>query len=473
MRPEMAGYRGQVETESRDNSGAHQTRAASEGQHRGETMQLQLFDEYPEQTGDGIIEKMVRPSNLLKAFQRVKRNGGAPGVDGMTVNELGMRLRGELSRASEQIAAGTYRPKPVRRVEIPKAGGGTRELGIPTVLDRVLQQALLQVLTPVFDPQFSKSSYGFRPGRGAHQAVKQMQSHIQSGHQWVVDVDLAKFFDRVNHDVLMGIVRRRVTDRRALLLIRRFLESGIMAGGLSSPTLQGTPQGGPLSPLLSNIILDVLDKELESRHHRFCRYADDCNVYVRSKRAGERLMSSMTRFLERKLRLQVNQQKSAVDRPSKRQFLGYSVLARKTAPLTVALDRESRMKAKARPILRAGRGRQIAATIQALAPKIRGWASYYQHCDVKAAFERFDEWLRRRIRAIYWRHWKRPRTRQRELEKRGIDPERAWKSANNGRGPWWNAGASHMNLAVKTQELRAHGYVSLLEEYQRLKRSAG
>ena len=436
-------------------------------------MQLELFDTFPEQPGDGIIEKMVRPGNLLRAYQRVKSNGGAPGVDGMTIDDLGKQIRGLLEHACEQIAAGTYQPQPVRQVEIPKPGGGTRKLGIPTVLDRVLQQALLQVLTPVFDPQFSKSSFGFRPGRGTHDAVRQAQKHIQSGRRWVVDIDLAKFFDRVNHDVLMNRVARRVTDRRALLLIRRYLQAGTMVGGLTSPTMEGTPQGGPLSPLLSNIMLDALDKELEKRDHRFCRYADDFNVYVKSRRAGERLMTSLTQFLKRKLRLEVNQQKSAVDRPWRRQFLGYSVLAKKTAPLTVAPDRERRMKAKVRPLLRTGRGRKISQTVADLTPKIRGWASYYSLCETKAAFERFDDWCRRRIRAIYWRHWKRPKTRFKELLRRGIDRERARKSAWNGRGPWWNAGASHMNQALDTLRLRSIGYVSLLEEFQCLKRSAG
>jgi RNA-directed DNA polymerase len=436
-------------------------------------MQLQLFDDYPEQSGDVIIEKMVRKSNLLRAYQRVKSNGGAPGIDGMTVAEFGEQLRGLLARSGEEIAAGTYKPQPVRQVEIPKPGGGSRKLGIPTVLDRVLQQALLQVLTPLYDPQFSTSSFGFRPGRGTHHAVKRAQEHVQAGYRWVVDVDLAKFFDRVNHDVLMGIMTRRVKDKRALLLIRRYLQAGAMIGGLTSPTMEGTPQGGPLSPLLSNIMLDILDKELEKRGHRFCRYADDCNVYVKSRRAGERLMKSMTRFLERRLRLQINQQKSAVDRPWRRQFLGYSVLSSKKAPLIISPDREKRMREKAKPLLRAGRGRKIASTLASLAPKIRGWASYYKLCDAKAAFERFDEWLRRRIRVIYWRQWKRPNTRRKELIRQGIDPERAWKSASNGRGPWWNSGASHMNHAIPTRHLRALGYISLLEEFQRLKSSAG
>jgi RNA-directed DNA polymerase len=435
-------------------------------------MQLELFDALPGLPGCDVIERMVRPGNMLKAFQRVKRNGGAPGVDGKTIEDLGENLNVALTSACKEIAAGTYRPQPVRTVEIPKPGGGTRKLGIPTVLDRVVQQALLQVLTPVFDPEFSKWSFGFRPGIGTHDAVRQAREHIQDGYRWVVDVDLEKFFDRVNHDVLMAILARRIEDREALRLIRRFLEAGMMVGGLTSPTQQGTPQGGPLSPLLSNVMLDRLDRELEKRGHRFCRYADDCNIYVRSRRAGERLMNSMTHFLAQRLRLQVNLKKSAVDRPWKRQFLGYSVTADRKAPLRIAPDREKRMRVRARQILRPGRGRNIAQTVALLAPKIRGWAAYYQLCDVKAAFERFDGWVRRRIRAIYWRQWKWPRTRFKELRKRGLDRQQAARSAGNGRGPWWNAGAPHMNLAVPTRCMRTLGYVSLLEELQRLKCSA-
>lgn len=435
-------------------------------------MQLLLFDTVPEQPGDEIIKKAMHLSNLLKAYQRVKRNAGAPGVDGITVQRFGCDLAATLKRVSQEVTTGEYRPQPVRTVEIPKSNGGVRMLGIPTVRDRVVQQALLQVLLPVFDPGFSKWSFGFRPRVGAHAAVRQAQAHIRDGNRWVVDVDLEKFFDRVNHDVLMSILARRIKDKGALRLIRSFLQSGAMAGGLTSPSLEGTPQGGPLSPLLSNIMLDILDKELEKRGHRFCRYADDCNVYVRSRRAGERLMASMTTFLSKKLRLTVNQQKSAVDRPWRRQFLGYSVTSKKDVPLRIAPNKEKNLKAKSRLVLRPGRGQNVAETMRSLAPKIRGWASYYQLCDVKAALERFDDWMRRRIRTILWRQWKRPKTRIKNMRKRGLDYERARKSAVNGRGPWWNAGAPHMNCSVRTSELRALGYVSLLEEWQRLKRSA-
>ena len=435
-------------------------------------MQLQLFDSFPAQPADRIIQKVVRPGNLLKAYQRVKRNGGAPGVDGQTVEQLGQNLAAALKRITEELVEGNYQPSPVRQVEIPKANGGVRKLGIPTVTDRVVQQALLQVLTPVFDPGFSKWSFGFRPQTGTHAAIRQARKHIHDGYWWTVDVDLEKFFDTVSHDVLMSLLARRIQDKSALKLIRRFLQSGAMIGGLSSPSLEGTPQGGPLSPLLSNVMLDVLDKELEKRGHRFCRYADDCNIYVRTRRAGERLMKTLTSFLSRKLRLTVNRQKSAVAKASQRQFLGYSVTAHKQARLKVAPEREKRLRVKLRQFLRPARGRNLKETLIVVGPKLTGWAAYYQLCEVKSTFERLDEWIRRRIRVIIWRQWKRPRTRFKEMVKRGLERDRARKSASNGRGPWWNAGASHMNQTFTTKRLREMGYVSLLEEWQRLKRSA-
>ena len=435
--------------------------------------QLLLFEGDTAEAGHFILEEAMRTSNLMRAYRRVKRNGGAPGVDGMTVNELGRFLQFNWQSIREQILAGTYRPHPVLRKEIPKPGGGTRSLGIPTALDRLIQQALLQVLNPIFDPEFSEESYGFRPGRGTQDAVLRAKGHVGAGYRWVVDIDLAKFFDRVNHDALMARVARKVKDKEALRLIRRFLKAGVMACGLVSPTIEGTPQGGPLSPLLSNIMLDGLDKELERRGHRFCRYADDCNIYVRSRRAGERLKASLTQFLEKKLKLKVNESKSAVDRPWKRQFLGYSMTPNREPRLKVAPDREKRFKRGMRPLLRAGRGRSIHDTLKQITPKIRGWVNYYQLCDVKAAFERLDGWIRRRIRCLYWRQWKRPKTRRKQLIIRGLDVERARKSAGNGRGPWWNAGASHINHAVPIRELRGLGLISFLEEFQRFKFSTG
>lgn len=419
-----------------------------------------------------LMEQVVRRENLLAAYERVRANKGAPGVDGMTTDDLAGFCRGHWPRIREQLLGGTYVPQPVRKVEIPKPDGkGVRTLGIPTVLDRLIQQALLQVLTPLFDPGFSDASFGFRPGRGTHDAVLRAREHIAAGHRWVVDMDLEKFFDRVNHDILMSRVARKVKDKRVLKLVRRYLQAGIMEGGIVSPRTEGTPQGGPLSPLLSNVLLDELDKELERRGHRFVRYADDCNVYVRSQAAGERVLDSLEKFLARRLRLTVNRAKSAVARPWERKFLGYSVTAHKEPKLKASPQSVKRLKDKLRPMLRAGRGRSLARVCRELGPVLRGWVAYYRLSEVKATFEASDEWLRRKLRCIVWRQWRRARTCFKELCRAGLDRVRAAASAYNGRGPWWNAGASHMNQALPTRTLRAAGLLSLLEEHRRLARA--
>jgi RNA-directed DNA polymerase len=411
-----------------------------------------------------LIERMLERGNMLKALRAVEANQGAAGVDGMEVKQLRDYLREHWAETREQILSGAYEPRPVRRVDIPKPGGGTRMLGIPTVLDRLIQQAIHQILSPLWEEGFSAHSYGFRPGRSAAQAVKAAQAHIRSGKRWVVDVDLEKFFDRVNHDVLMARVARKVKDQRMLKLIRRYLESGILQQGLVEQRAEGTPQGGPLSPLLSNILLDDLDKELEKRGHRFCRYADDCNIYVGSRRAGGRVMESLTRFLKEMLKLAVNPKKSAVDRPWNRKFLGFSTTAHRECRVRVAPQAVERFKDVMREKFREGRGRNLRAFLESLKLKLRGWASYFSVAETRKVFEDLDQWLRRKLRCMEWRKWKKPRTRMRKLIALGLERGRARESAFNGRGPWWSAGASHMNAALPTAYLRRMGLISLLDE---------
>lgn len=413
------------------------------------------------------MEAAVERSNMLCAYERVVKNQGAPGVDGLTVAEFKPWLQAHWPSVRQALLAGEYMPAAVRKVEIPKPQGGVRTLGIPTVLDRLIQQSLNQVLQPLFDPGFSESSYGFRPGRNAHQAVKAAQGYVAEGKRWVVDLDLEKFFDRVNHDVLMARVARKVRDERVLKLIRRYLEAGLMEGGVMSTRTEGTPQGGPLSPLLSNILLDDLDRELERRGLSFCRYADDCNIYVGSKRAGERVMQAVTAFLERRLKLKVNASKSAVARPWQRKFLGYSMTWHKKPKLKIAQPSRERLAENVRKTLREARGGSLKRAIERLNPVLRGWVAYFRLTEVKGVLEELDGWIRHKLRALLWRQWKRVYTRVKHLMRAGIDRQRAWLSATNGHGPWWNGGASHMNAAYPKSWFDRMGLVSLLDTRQR------
>lgn len=416
----------------------------------------------------GLMEAVCERGNLWLAYERVTRNKGAAGVDGIGVSEFKGHLQQHWLTIKAKLLAGTYIPQAVRRVDIPKPQGGVRTLGIPTLTDRLIQQALHQVLSPIFEAAFSESSYGFRPGRNAHQAVKAAKQYVAEGRRVVVDMDLEKFFDRVNHDLLMAKLAKKVGDGRVLKLIRRYLEAGMMAEGVISPRTQGTPQGGPLSPLLSNILLTELDRELERRGHAFCRYADDCNIYVRSQAAGERVLAGISQFLSERLKLTVNAAKSAVARPWERKFLGYSLTWHKAPKLRIAPASLKRLEDKIREVLKSARGRSVRRTIEELNPVLRGWAAYFKLTETKRALEALDGWLRRKLRCILWRQWKRPYTRARNLMKAGLKEARAFRSAFNQRGPWWNSGASHMNAAFPKSFFDRLGLVSLLDTTRRL-----
>lgn len=395
-----------------------------------------------------LMEEVVEPANLKAALQRVKRNQGCPGIDGMTVEELPGWLWANWERVREELLAGCYQPCAVTRRTIPKPGGGERELGIPTVADRFIQQALLQVLQPRFDPYFSEHSYGFRPGRRAHDAVRRAQRYVQTGRRWVVDIDLARFFDRVNHDVLMGRLARRIADRRVLGLIRRFLDAGIMASGVVIERHEGTPQGGPLSPLLANVLLDEVDKELERRGHAFVRYADDCNVYVRSAKAGRRVFASLRR-LYAGLRLQVNEAKSAVDLAVRRHFLGFSfwVAAERRIKLRVARKALGAMKAKVRELSNRNRGRSLGRVVGELREYLLGWREYFMLADTPGTFHDLDQWIRHRLRCLQLKQWKRGTTVFRELRARGMTVTTAAQVAAQARR-WWHTSALTLNVAL-------------------------
>lgn len=416
-----------------------------------------------------LIQAVVARENMFQALKRVERNKGAAGPDGMPHSELRPFLIKNWNSIKIEILEGRYQPQAVKRVEIPKPEGGMRKLGIPAVVDRLIQQALHQVLSPIFEQDFSESSYGFRPGRSAHDAVKTAQSYAKEGRRFVVDLDLDSFFDRVNHDILMSRIARKVTDKKVLLLIRRYLQSGALVDGIRVTSEEGTPQGGPLSPLLSNILLNDLDKELHRRGHKFCRYADDVNIYVKSAKSGERTLASVTHFLEEKLKLKVNSTKSQVDRPWNRKFLGYSMTWHKSPRLKVAPQSIRRFKGKIRSLFRAGRGRNLGRFVnESLNPLLRGWANYFSLSETKKVIKELDEWIRHRIRCMLWRQWKKPKTRFKRMVSLGLKIDHARSSSANGRGPWWNSGASHMNRAIRKGYLDKIGLISLLNQMNRV-----
>lgn len=410
-----------------------------------------------------LMEEVCERANLKDAVRRVQANKGSPGVDGMTVDDLTGYLKQHWPTLREQLLNGTYEPQPVRRVDIPKPDGGVRTLGIPTVLDRFIQQAVMQVLQRQWDRTFSDDSYGFRPGRSAHQAVAQAQKYIAAGHTWVVDFDLEKFFDRVNHDKLMGQIAKRVEDPRLLTLVRAFLNAGVMENGLVSPSVEGTPQGGPLSPLLSNLVLDELDRELERRGHRFVRYADDSNIYVRSERAGRRVMESVTRFITQRLKLKVNETKSAVAQPQQRKFLGFSFTTGPEVKRAIAPKALGRFKARVREITRRAKGVSIETTIEELAPYMRGWRNYFGFCETPETLVNLTRWVRLRLRAALWRQWKTPRRRRAALLQLSVRGPLVNQTAGSGRGPWHLARSKALSVGLSNAYFKSLGLPSLTD----------
>jgi RNA-directed DNA polymerase len=411
-----------------------------------------------------LMEEICDRENMEEALRRVKANKGSAGIDGITVGGIADYLKQHWATVRERLLNGTYEPNPVRRVEIPKPDGGVRKLGIPTVLDRLIQQAVMQVLQRQWDGTFSEHSYGFRPGRSAHQAVAQAQQYIAEGHGWCVDLDLEKFFDRVSHDKLMGQIAKRVGDKRLLKLIRAFLNAGVMENGLVSPSVEGTPQGGPLSPLLSNLVLDELDRELERRGHRFVRYADDCNIYVRSERAGHRVMESVTRFIMQELKLKVNEAKSAVARPQERKFLGFSFTVGPEVKRIIAPKALDRFKQRIREITRRAKGVSMKTTIEELAPYMRGWRSYFGFCETPYVLLSLTRWVRLRLRAAMWRQWKTPRRRREALLELGVRLRLARNTAGSGLGPWYLAKAKALSVGLSNAYFKSLGLPSLTEE---------
>jgi RNA-directed DNA polymerase len=414
---------------------------------------------------EALLERILSRDNLNLAYKRVKANKGSHGVDGMGVEDLLSYLKQHGAAVKQSILAGTYVPQPVRRVEIPKPDGGVRQLGIPTVVDRWVQQAIAQELNKIFDPGFSANSYGFRPNKSAHQAIMAARGYIEQGYGWTVDIDLEKFFDRVNHDKLMYLVARKVEDKRVLKLIRKYLESGVMLNGVKVKSEEGTPQGGPLSPLLANVMLDELDRELEKRGHKFCRYADDCNIYVKSQKAGDRVMTSIARYIEGVLKLKINRNKSAVDRPSRRKFLGFSFYVREGKARNFIHKKSlARFKQKVKEITSRSNGDSMEWRKEALNRLITGWVNYFRIADMKTPAQELDQWIRRRIRMCYWKQWKKTKARHANLVKLGIENHKAWEFANTRKSYWRTSGSYILSTSLTNQYLASQGFPSLTQQ---------
>lgn len=430
-------------------------------EHKGTESPLSRYESERLAENERLMEAVCESKNLKQALRRVKGNGGKPGIDGMKVEELPAWLIGNWTRIREELLTGRYQPDPVRRVEIDKPEGGKRKLGIPTVRDRFVQQAVLQVLQRIWEPHFSESSYGFREGRSAHQAIAAAQEHLEQGYHWVIDIDLEKFFDQVHHDRLMARLATRISDKRMLKLVRGFLTAGVLEGGLVSPSEEGTPQGGPLSPLLSNIVLDELDRELEKRGHKFARYADDCNIYVRSERAGQRVMENLRIFITRHLRLRINEDKSAVARPHARKFLGFSFTNRSKPQRRIAPKSLTRFKNRIREITRRKKGRKLETVIQELNLYLTGWRGYFGFCQTPSVLQDLDRWIRRRLRAYQWKQWKTYRKRRAELLRRGANRAEATRLATSGKGAWRISRTHPLSKALPNDYFVSLGLVRL------------
>lgn len=419
-----------------------------------------------------LMEQILSRENLIRALNRVVRNKGSHGVDGMPVQNLRTHVIEHWDTMKVELLSGTYQPQPVRRVEIPKPDGGVRLLGIPTVMDRLIQQAIAQVLSSIYDPMFSDHSYGFRPNRSAHGAVKKAQGYIADGNRWVVDIDLEKFFDRVNHDKLMGLLAKQIEDKRLLKLIHKYLKTGIMINGVVTDNEEGTPQGGPLSPLLSNIVLDELDKELEKRGHQFVRYADDCNIYVKTPKAGNRVMRSVTSYIEGKLKLKVNGNKSAVDRPWRRKFLGFSFTKHREPKVRIAKASVNRMKDKIRDITSRKRPYSMEVRIQKLNQYLMGWCGYFALADTPSVFKSLESWIRRRLRMCVWKSWKKPSTKVRKLTGLGVPKGKAHEWGNSRKGYWRISKSPILHRALGNSYWSSQGLKSLVSRYETLRHTS-